>query len=41
MPIKFIDKYTEGFEVIIEAEEGHYLLGGRQVDSGAVRGAYT
>jgi hypothetical protein len=36
MPIRFIDRYKEGFEVIIEAVEGEYLLGGRQVDDGAV-----
>jgi hypothetical protein len=31
MPIKYIDRYTEGFEFIIEAEDRHFLLGGRQI----------
>ena len=29
MPIKFISWYTGGFEVVIEAEEGFLLTGGR------------
>ena len=36
MPIRFVDKFKVGFAVIIEAVEGEYLLGGRQVYSGAV-----
>jgi hypothetical protein len=36
MPIRFGNRYKTGFQVIIEAEDGHFLLGGRQVDSGAV-----
>ena len=28
MSIRFADKYKEGFEVIIEAGDGHFLLGG-------------
>jgi hypothetical protein len=35
MPIKFIDKYKVGFQVIVKAQEG-YLLGGSTVDSGPV-----
>ena len=35
MPIRFIDKYKAGFQVIVEAVEGEYLLGGRSVSDGA------
>ena len=36
MPIKFVDRYKEGFQVIVEVVEGEYLLGGRSVSDGTV-----
>jgi hypothetical protein len=35
MPIRFVDRYTTGFAVIVEANEG-FLLGGRTVSDGPV-----
>jgi hypothetical protein len=35
MPIRFIDRYKAGFQVIVEANEG-FLLGGRTVSDGPV-----
>jgi hypothetical protein len=29
IPIKFVDRFNVGFQVIMEAVEGEYLLGGR------------
>lgn len=36
MPVRFVQRYKTGFEVIIEAVEGEYLLSGRHLQSGAV-----
>jgi hypothetical protein len=41
MPVRFVKRYKTGYEVIIEAADGHLLLGGRPVESGAVFDAFA
>jgi hypothetical protein len=36
MSIRFVNRSKTGFEVIIEEEDGHFLLGGRRIETGAV-----
>jgi hypothetical protein len=36
MRLKHSKRFMKGFMPIVEAVEGHYLLGGRMVDGGAV-----
>ena len=35
MPVKFVDKLKDGWQAIIEADEGH-LIGGRMIEDGPV-----